>query len=136
MTRSLSTNRTIDYRAMDRDDLPTIDDFDVVVRDHRIEFVDGDGERLARFPAWQHADRDLRHFGPDDVPLGSIDEPYEDFDEGWRITIFENAGFVHVFEADDPHHTDYPRAFRVPRDTYLEAWARVIDEHNPIVPLA
>ncbi|MEO8033459.1 MAG: hypothetical protein ABI837_03435 [Acidobacteriota bacterium] len=115
--------------------LPIISDFEVVVRDGLIEFLDGEGQRLAWFPAWEHADRDLRHFIAADVPFGSVDEPYEDGDEGWAIRIFLDGAFVHVMEADGPDATNFPRAFRVPRDTYLEAWARVIDEHNPILPL-
>jgi hypothetical protein len=34
---------------------------------------------LAGFPAWDHADRDLRHFT--DIPLGTEEEPFEDADE-------------------------------------------------------
>jgi hypothetical protein len=91
--------------------------------------------RLASFPAWEHADRDLRHFTPADVPLGSIDEPFEDADEGWRIVIFEHRSFIYVLEADDPKATDFARWFRVPRDRYLQAWAALIDFYNPIKPL-
>jgi hypothetical protein len=113
----------------------TIDDFSLELRDRRIELVDGDGHRLAWFPAWENADRDLKHFIAADVPLGSIDVPYEDFDDEWRIAIFEHDGFVYVFEGDDPHGETFARRFRVPRDAYLRAWAALIDEHNPIVPL-
>lgn len=120
---------------MNLEDIPLHESFDVVVRDGYLEFHGGDGERLAWFPAWEHADRDLRHFVPADVPLGTSDEPYDDVDEAWRITIFEHAGFVYVFEADNPHATDYSRSYRIPRDAYLEAWARLIDEYNPISPL-
>ena len=91
--------------------------------------------RLAWFPAWDHADRDLRHFIPSDVPLGTIDEPYEDADEGWRIFIFEHRGFVYVLEGDSPNAEFFPRFFRVPRDRYLAAWAGLIDAYNPITPL-
>lgn len=113
----------------------TIDDFSLDLRDRKVELVDGNGHRLAWFPAWENADRDLKHFIAADVPLGSIDAPYEDFDDEWRIVIFEHDGFVYVFEGDDPHADTFGRRFRVPRDTYIRAWAALIDEHNPIVPL-
>ena len=113
----------------------TIDDFSLDLRDRKVELVDGDGKRLAWFPAWENADRDLKHFIAADVPLGSIDVPYEDFDDEWRIVIFEHDGFVYVFEGDDPHADTFARRFRVPRDTYIHAWAALIDEHNPILPL-
>jgi len=105
-----------------------VTDFAVRVNDeHRIEFVSASRGRLASFPAWEHADRDLRHFVAADVPLGTFDAPYEDADEGWRIAIYEHAGWVYVDENGV--------SFRVPRERYLRAWAAVIDQFNPITPL-
>ena len=120
---------------LDLSNVPAIDDFFITLKDRLVEFVDGNGRRLAWFPAWENADRDFKHFIPSDVPLGTIDNPYEDFDDEWRIAILEYDGFVYVLEADDPHAESFPRRFRVPRDAYLRAWAAVIDEYNPIVPL-
>src|SRR6266540_3974915 len=114
------------------DSFPTIDDFAVgLSADRHIEFTSVKRGRLASFPAWEHADRDLRHFTPPDVPLGSIDEPFEDADEGWRIAIFEHRDSIYVLEADEPHATDFARWFRVPLDRYLQAWAALIDFYNP-----
>lgn len=120
--------------------LPTITDFAVVLRDggeggKHVEFAAGGEAALAGFPGWDHADRDLRHFVASDVPLGTIDEPYDDRDENWRIVIFENGGYVYILEGDAPDDDDFPVAFRVPRDNYLAAWAALIDEYNPITPL-
>ena len=117
---------------------PTIDDFAVRVSDspeHIIEFVSGKKGRLARFPAWEHADRDLRHFTASDVPIGTMDTPFDDADDNWRIIIFEHRGFVYVLEADDPRAEDFKRWFRIPRDRYLQSWAMLIDVFNPIKPL-
>ncbi len=119
---------------------PTISDFSVMLSqpDHdgpHIEFVSASKGRLAHFPGWEHADRDLRHFVAADVPMGSIDEPYDEVDERWRINIFERRGFVYVMEADSPDASDFPRFFRVPLDRYVQAWAALIDRFNPITPL-
>jgi hypothetical protein len=114
--------------------MKTIDDFAVELIDRRIEFTSG-GERIAWFPAWENADRDLPHLTPDDVPLGTLDEPFEDFDEAWRIVIYEDEGYVYVSEADHPRATTFPRSFRVPRDQYLTAWVLLLTEHNPVTPL-
>lgn len=118
---------------------PLVSDFDVKLRDAgdgnlHAEFM-AEGERLAWFPAWDHVDRDLRHFIPADVPLGTLDEPYEDADESWRLMLFEHRGFVYVLEGDAPRTSDFPRFFKVPRDRYLAAWAALIDAYNPITPL-
>lgn len=115
-------------------DIPTIDDFDVELQDRIVVFTSG-GERLAWFPEWEDADRDLRHFAVDDIPSGTFDEPFEDEGESWRIVIYEEEGFVYVFEGDSPTATDFPRRFRVPRDRYLEAWALVLTHFNPVIPL-
>jgi hypothetical protein len=119
---------------------PSIPDFDIALRDSEeggkhIEFVSATRGRLAGFPAWDHADRDLRHFVPSDVPLGTIDEPYEDADDGWRLFIFEHHGHVYVLEGDSPNAEEFDQWFRVPRDRYLAAWAALIDLYNPITPL-
>ena len=117
---------------------PTIEDFSVRVSDsvdRQIEFASAKKGRLAFFPAWEHADRDLRHFTPADVPIGTMDDPYDDADDAWRIIIFEHRGFVYVLEGDDPHAEDFPRYFRVPGERYVQAWAALMDIYNPIKPL-
>jgi len=114
--------------------MKTIQDFAVELIDRHIEFMSS-GERLAWFPAWENADRDLPHLTPDDVPLGTIDEPYEDADEGWRISIYEDEGYVYIREADHPQATQFPRVFRVPGDQYMMAWMTLLNDHNPITPL-
>lgn len=121
------------------DSFPCVGDFAVTLSDsgdRHIEFTSAKRGRLASFPAWEHADRDLRHFTAADVPLGSMNDPFEDADEGWRIAIFEHQKFVYVLEADDPNAEDFPHYFRVPRDRYLAAWAAVIDVWNPMEPIS
>ena len=124
---------------VDLDGFPLVSDFSVELREsaeggQHVHFVSAGNGTLASFPGWDHADRDLRHFTSSDVPFGSIDEPYDDRDDGWRILIFEHRGFVCVLEADSPTATEFPRYFRVPVTRYFEAWALVIDFYNPITP--
>lgn len=110
---------------------PTVDDFLVRIIDldgvSFVELASASGGRLAWFPAWEHADRDLRHFVAADVPIGTFDEPYEDVDENWSISIFHDGGWVYVDEND--------HRFRVRTDRYLQAWAALIDRFNPVTPL-
>lgn len=126
-----------DFDAVALDAFPVIDDFAVELRDYEaggqhVEMTSAAHGRLAHFPAWDHADRDLRHFTPLDVPLGSLGEPYEDRDDAWRILIFEKGGYVHVVEGDAPHAETFSRFFRVPRQRYIEAWAALMDMFNPV----
>ncbi len=114
---------------------PLVDDFSVRLVDHYVEFHSARRGRLAWFPAWEHADRDLAHFTAADVPLGTYDEPFEDADEKWRMFLFEHGGYVYVLEGDAPRAADFPRLFRVKRNLYFAAWAVLIAAHNPVTPL-
>lgn len=120
---------------IDLSNVHTISNFSIELRDRKITYLGDHGERIAWFPAWENADRDLKHFIAADVPLGSIDVPFEDVDEAWRIAILEHEGFVYVLEADDPHAESFPRRFRVSRDAYIRAWATLLHEYNPVLSL-
>jgi hypothetical protein len=114
----------------------TIEDFTVRLIDtdeggKHIELASESEGALAGFPAWDHADRDLRHFIRTDIPLGSREEPYEDVDESWRIAIFEHGGWVFVAQQEDGRNT----AFRVKTARYLGAWQTLIDRFNPSLAL-
>jgi hypothetical protein len=111
--------------------LITVDDFTIILIDtaesgQHVEYRSASRGRLAGFPAWEHVDRDLRHFINDDVPNGTRDVPYEDRDEGWHIVIFEEDGWVYVNENDDE--------FRVRAEEYARVWEALIDEFNPVEP--
>jgi hypothetical protein len=128
------------WNDIDLATVPLIPDFAVELRGMEdagklVHFVSASKGELAWFPAWEHADRDLIHFSAADVPLGTLDEPFDDRDEGWRIVIFEEGGSIYIFEDDRPNGERFPRRYRVLRDRYLMAWAAVITTFNPIVPL-
>lgn len=110
------------------DNYPIVEDFAVrITDDHRIEYVSAEHGRMAWFPEWEHADRDLRHFVASDVPMGTLDEPYTDAGEDWSISIYEYNGWVYVDEGAS--------LFRVPTERYLQAWAALIDMFNPTEPV-
>jgi len=119
------------------DDAPLVPDFFLTLREEEegglhIELMSESRGHLAGFPAWDHADRDLRHFVHDDIPLGDEDEPYEDADEAWRILILAQGNNVLVLEGDSPHGP-LPRRYRIPRERYLAAWDALIRQyHSPM----
>lgn len=128
------------WNDIDLATVPAVPDFSVELRDLEdmgriVHFVSPSRGELAWFPAWEHAERDLLHMAPQDVPLGTIDEPYDDRDEGWRIVIFEEGGYVYILEDDRPNGTHFPRRYRVARNLYVYAWAALLSVANPIVPL-
>jgi hypothetical protein len=117
------------------DDAPCVTDFYLTLREHsegglHIEMMSRTRGPLAGFPAWDHADRDLRHFTPDDIPLGTDDEPFQDADEAWRIVILAQGKDVFILEGDAPRGP-LTRRYRIPRDQYLAAWDALIREYHP-----
>jgi hypothetical protein len=89
---------------------------------------------LAGFPAWDHADRDLRHLTADDIPLGSEEEPFADADEEWRMVIFVRGNDVFVFEGDSPRGP-LVRRYRIPRQEYVTAWEALMSRYHPAMSL-
>lgn len=122
------------------EEFPIVDDFVVRLFDGgegglHLEFASVAAGRLTEFPAWDHVDRDLRHFVPSDVPLGSMSEPFDERDEAWRILIFLEGNWVYVAVGDNPNAVDFTKIFRIPRERYLQAWAALVDQYNPFKPL-
>ena len=127
-------------RFLDLDAFPVVGDFTIELRDseefgQHIHYISPTRGELTSFPYWDNIERDMRHFVADDVPLGSIDEPVDDYDEDWQIVIFEHRRFVYLMEGDVPHATEFDVWFRVPSDRYISEWARLIDQFNPVEPL-
>jgi hypothetical protein len=119
----------------DLDDAAIITDFYLTLDEYpegglHIELLSRTRGRIASFPGWDHADRDLRHFTPDDIPLGTDEEPFEDADEAWRIVIFERGKDVFILEGDSPRGS-LTRRYRIPREQYLAAWDALIREYHP-----
>jgi hypothetical protein len=119
----------------DLDDALTITDFSLTLREEgegglHIQLLSRTRGRLAGFPAWDHADRDLRHFTPADIPLGTEEEPFEDADESWRIVILARGADVIILECDAPRG-ELTRRYRIPREQYLAAWDDLIREYHP-----
>jgi hypothetical protein len=120
---------------LDLDDALRIPDFYLTLDEApegglHIQLMSRTRGHLAGFPAWDHADRDLRHFTHDDIPLGTDDEPFEDADEAWRIVILAQGKDVFILEGDAPRG-ELTRRYRIPRDQYLAAWEELIAEYHP-----
>jgi hypothetical protein len=59
-------------------------------------------------------------------PLGNIQSPYSDFEQGWEIAIAEYDHFVYVLEGnfDRINVEGYHSWFKVTEETYLRQWRR------------
>jgi hypothetical protein len=121
-----------DIAAIVAGTFPVIGDFEVRLRDAErfgmhLDFASTSRGRLAGFPWWDHADADLREMSGDGVPIGTIDRPFSDVEQGWQILIWEHDGHVLVMEGDDESVLRYQAWFTVPKELYLSAWLGAIE---------
>jgi hypothetical protein len=121
------------------DDVPRVADFLLTLAEEgegglHIQMGSRTRGHLAGFPAWDHADRDLRHFTHDDIPLGDEEEPYLDADDDWRIVILRRGNDVYILEGDSPHGP-LTRRYRIPHEQYFSAWDALIRQYHRAVPL-
>ena len=124
-----------DYDELSELDLgafPVVRNFKVLLKHiaslgHHVELHDESGF-LAGFPWWDHAARTLRMRGEEAVPIGTIENPFEDLEQGWQILIFEQGDKVYVLEGPEPVCPDFPVWFAVPREEYFQAWKDVIEK--------
>jgi len=117
---------------------PLIRDFEVRLEDIKVQgestlgytvhFFSPARGYIADFYLGDHAERDLIR---DDfkIPLGDLQKPFFDSDQGWEITIASNDDYVYILEgdADAPADKGYFAWFKVSRETYLAEWQKAIE---------
>jgi hypothetical protein len=66
----------------------SIYDFEILVVDNEyeemgihIKYYSRKFGILVDFPWWDHADKDIRQYNEENIPLGTLDSPYIDFEE-------------------------------------------------------
>ena len=107
-------------------------DFEIHLRDAgqfgvHLTFSSTSEGDLAGFPWWDHADADVRGMLDDDVPVGTVDKPFWDLEQGWRILIWERNEHVFIMQGSDEGSHCYHSWFLVPRETYFQAWRSAIN---------
>lgn len=117
---------TLDLRAF-----PLAPGFAIKLRDcaslgYHLDFVDGEGARLAGFPWWDHVEVALKTLDLANIPRGTRDAPFDDLEQGWQILIFEEGSFVYVLEGNAPCCREFPRWFKVKTEDYVAAWSAAI----------
>ena len=123
-------------KTLDLSAFPLINDFTVQLRNagefgEHIDFTSKTWGLLARFPWWDNVEKDLPTWDATKIPLGTLNEPFDDCEQSWEIVIFETGGYVYVMEGDDPCCTEFPVWFRVEHERYVAEWLSVIRKFNP-----
>ncbi len=123
---------------------PLIQDFEVLLEKMEVLPEDGTGSRrcpfgyhvcffsssrgyIASFPWWDHAELDLRR-EDFSLPLGDLNHPYSDLEQGWEIVIAKHDHLIYVLEGDFDRVTTegYHTWFKVAEDRYLSQWHQTI----------
>ncbi|BCM92033.1 hypothetical protein IAD21_03912 [Abditibacteriota bacterium] len=115
---------------------PLVEDFTIKTKNtgsfgYHLYFHSDHAGHLASFPWWDNVEKDLPRYTSKDIPVGSLEWPFDDLEQGWQIVICEHKHFVYILEGGDPCCTEFYVWFRVPRQRYYREWMRLIREFNP-----
>ncbi|GCE26419.1 hypothetical protein KDA_19030 [Dictyobacter alpinus] len=117
-------------------DFPLIEDFDIVLMRLKITNIRDD--------PFSHYD--LRFFSPSrgylantlyspvkstysisfDGAFGTLQLPYYDFDQGYKLLVFEDDLFVYVLQGGDWGNDEYHTWFKVDKPRYYERWKNIV----------
>lgn len=117
--------------SLDLQMFPLIEDFVIKIKESspfglHLYFQSDRYGKLAGFPWWDNVDKDLSRFTIQDIPVGSIEKPFDDLEQGWQILIFQTREYVYILQGKEPCCRKFPVWFRVKREQYLNEWIRVI----------
>ncbi|WP_461202093.1 hypothetical protein [Anoxybacillus sp. TBDG-1] len=124
-------------RALDLKSFPIIADFEILITaksnktwgKHIYFYSAKRNEILTTFPWWDFAEEFLGMWDEHDIPIGTIDRPFFDLEQGWHIIIFEKRDYVYVLEGDEfcSEHNKIHTWYRVPKDVYYEQWKKLLN---------
>lgn len=80
--------------------------------------------KISGFPWWDHVEREVR--SPSLIPMGTIDSPYDELEQGWQKYIFEHEGFVNILQGKEPCCREFEIWYRVTKEDYLARWSELI----------
>lgn len=114
---------------------PLLEDFSIKVIDtktlgkHIYYFSEKEGV-LTSFPWWDNVEVDIKNWDIKNIPLGSLDAPFDDLDQGWQVLIFKDIEYVYILEGDEPGCEEFKSWYKVPLEKYINEWKRVLDLRN------
>ncbi|MDQ0112429.1 hypothetical protein [Paenibacillus harenae] len=82
---------------------------------------------LSSFPWWDHVDKMILEDIESAIPMGTINNPFVDVEQGWSIVIIRKREFVYLMQSNDPAANNFNRWYKVLLENYLDQWNRLID---------
>ena len=120
-------------QQLDLTTFPLVDDFCIELHSvfhSRSSLADPSTENtLIDFTSAQHgilvrtAFLDLMASSETSIAIGPQDNPYMDCDQGYLLVVFVHENFVYILSGNDDANLNlYTTWFKVPAETYAEAW--------------
>jgi hypothetical protein len=111
-------------------EFPAIDDFDIIYRynQNEIHFIYYSEKfgLLNYFPYWYIKEENIRDITVENVPIGTIEKPYCDVEQGGMIYIFEKRNHVYVMYSHDDNLEICQTWYKVSKDRYFDNWLEII----------
>jgi hypothetical protein len=128
---------TVSHLDLDPNSFASVTDFEIQLKPSgclglHLDLASRSLGPLAGFPWWDDVDADLATWTLKNVPLGTLESPFDDCEQGWQILIWESDGWVYVAEGDEPCCETYSQTFRVGRAPYLKAWEAAIESASEL----
>jgi hypothetical protein len=125
----------VDFHELDLESFPLIPDFKVEVggRNEQFAWVDYVSDSLgllSRLMNWDNADERFSTVSMEEVPLGSLDKPWNDIEQGFELDIWEKDGFVYVILGDEPCTNKFEVWYRVKKEDYVKAWEEILARYK------
>jgi len=87
-------------------------------------------KKIASFPWWDNADKDISILCISDIPLGTLRNPFNDCEQSWQILIWEKRDYVYIMQGDDPCCSEFHIWFRVRKENCLAEWEKMINNFH------
>lgn len=81
---------------------------------------------ITTFPWWDRVEHRFKTMA--DMPIGTLEQPFSDLEQGWQLYIFQHDDFVYILEGDEPICEQFSRWFKVSADLYTARWQSFLAE--------
>ncbi len=125
----------VDFHKLELDSFPLITDFKVEIggRNEQFAWVDYVSDSLgllSRLMNWDNAYERLPKMSMEEIPLGSIDKPWNDIEQGFELDIWEKDGFVYVILGDEPCTNKFEVWYRIKKEDYVKAREEILARYK------
>jgi hypothetical protein len=91
-----------------------------------LRFVDPALDVVIEFSWWDNPEEDLSRWTLEDIPIGTLDQPYYDAEQCWQILIWRVGDVIYIASGGSDEEDLYDTFLSVAAERYRAAWGDVI----------